>query len=36
VTALNQDPEFALSQAQLKEYLEAAVHPAKNLRVIQL
>jgi hypothetical protein len=36
VTALNQDLEFALSQAQLKQHLEAAVHPAKNLCDIQL
>jgi hypothetical protein len=36
VTALNQDPEFALSQAQLKEYLEAAVYPAKNLCDVKL
>jgi hypothetical protein len=36
VTALNQDPEFVLSQAQLKEYLEAAVYPAKNHRAIHL
>jgi hypothetical protein len=36
VTALNQDPEFALTQAQLKEYLETAVYPAKNLRDVQL
>ena len=36
VTALNQDPEFALSQAQLKEYLETAAYPAKNLCDVQL
>ena len=36
VAALNQDPEFALTQAHLKEYLETAVYPAKNLRDVQL